>query len=119
PVDALVLVPPSNTTFRTWAQRSVVANFKPTPFQKDAMHVWLDRLLAIAPMPLPEHGQGFREALDTAYAANDTTSWRHLADRFGATHALVNQAEVLEPLPGRPLVVHGPWALYALLPRLP
>ena len=119
PLDALVLIPPSNSSFRTWAQRSVVANYKPTPFQNGAMHVWLDRLQTVAPMPLPTHGRGFAEALDAAYAANDAAAWHRLALRFGATHALVDLSHTPDPPAGKPLTRQGAWALYALDPSSP
>ncbi len=118
PEDALFLVPPSNTTFRSNAHRSVVVNFKPTPYQDEAIHVWLDRLLAVAPTPLPERGSwAFVDTLDAAYAANARGDWLRLAQRFGAEYALVDRSLVGRSAGALPFpVAHadGVWAVYRL-----
>jgi hypothetical protein len=114
PTDALFLIPPSNTTFRTRAQRSVVVNYKPVPFQDGGIEAWLGRMLAVAPLPVPEEGAGFQEALDAAYAANDPADWQRLARRFGAGWALVDTARTAALPPGRPTFRTGDWAVYPL-----
>jgi hypothetical protein len=114
PRGALFLVPPSNTTFRTRAQRSVVVNYKPTPFQAGGIEAWLGRMLAVAPTPVPARGAGFQEALDAAYAANGPADWRRLAHRFDAGWALVDAARAHAPPPGRPAFRAGTWAVYRL-----
>ena len=114
PEDALFLIPPSNTTFRVHARRSVAVNFKPTPYQRGGIDVWLNRTLAVAPMPVPENGRGFKEALDDAYAANDETDWHRLSQRFGAEWALVDAARTSSPPSARPAFRAGDWAVYRL-----
>ena len=114
PRDALFLIPPTNTTFRTRARRSVVVNFKPTPFQPRGIEVWLARMLAVAPLEVPEAGRGFQEALDRAYAAHDATGWQALADRFAADYALVDLRATASPPLGAPAVRSGDWAVYRL-----
>ena len=114
PNDALFLIPPSNTTFRTHARRNVVINFKPTPYQRGGIDVWLSRTLAVAPMPVPENGHGFLEALDAAYAENDQVGWRQLARQFGAEWALVDAARTASPPSTRPAFRAGDWAVYRL-----
>jgi hypothetical protein len=118
--EALFLIPPSNTTFRIHARRSVVVNFKPTPYQEGAIHVWLDRLSAVAPAPLPERGGlAFARALDEAYAANDPADWARLAERFGAEFALVDARRTPRPPLGEPVVRVGNWAVYPLPAETP
>ena len=118
PRDALFLVPPGTTTFRSHALRSVAVNFKPTTFRDDAMHRWLARLRVVAPAPLPAldaRRRGvmeWREALDPAYHA--TTDWDALARYFGADHALVDLEQTPTPPPGEPLFVAGSWAVFSL-----
>lgn len=115
PKDALFLIPPSNTTFRIHARRSVAVNFKPTPYQEGAIHVWLDRLSAVAPAPLPERGGlAFVGVLDKAYAANAPADWTRLAGRFGAEFALVDARHTPRPPPGEPVIRVGDWAVYPL-----
>ncbi|MGB3542113.1 DUF6798 domain-containing protein [Rubrivirga sp.] len=118
PRDALFLVPPGTTTFRSHALRSVAVNFKPTTFRDDAMHRWLARLRVVAPAPLPDldaRRQGvmaWREALDPAYHA--TSDWDALADYFDADHALIDLEAAPTPPRGRPLFVSGSWAVFDL-----
>lgn len=113
--DVLFLIPPSNTTFRTHARRSVVVNFKPTPFQEGTIHVWLDRLLDVAPAPLPERGGlAFVETLDIAYAANAPADWARLARRYGAEYALVETDRTTHPPSAAPMIEVGRWAVYRL-----
>ncbi|MEM0961759.1 MAG: DUF6798 domain-containing protein [Bacteroidota bacterium] len=118
PADALFLIPPGSTSFRSHALRSVAVNFKPTTFRDDAMHRWLARLRTLAPAPLPpadarrEGVLGWRGSLDSAYHA--TRDWTALADTFDATHALVDQRQTPTPPAGDPMHVSGPWAVYRL-----
>jgi hypothetical protein len=115
PADALFLIPPSNATFRTHARRSVVVNFKPTPYQRGGIEVWLARMLAAAPAPVPERGGfPFQATLDAAYAANDAAAWRRLAAHFGADYALVDAARTPSRPPGPPAFRAGDWAVYRL-----
>ena len=113
PEDALFLIPPSNTTFRSHARRSVVVNFKPTPYQDEAIHVWLDRLLAVAPTPLPERGSwAFVDTLDAAYAAKAPADWARLVQRFGADYTLVERNPVT--LPFDVVFENEAWTVYRL-----
>lgn len=114
PADALFLIPPSNTTFRARARRSVVVNYKPTPFQDGGAEAWLGRMLLVAPMPVPESGRGFLQALDSAYAAHDAADWQRLARRFGADWALVDAARTPSLPPGHPAFRAGDWAVFRL-----
>ena len=120
PRDALFLVPPSTTSFRSHALRSVAINFKPTTFRDDAMHVWLQRLRTVAPAPLPDRGGGraairaWRDALDPAYHAHTTAEWAALANTFGADYALVDRSQTPTPPAGEPVFQAGVWAVYAL-----
>ena len=113
-LDALFLVPPSNTTFRTYAHRSVVINHKPVPFQKGEMHVWLERLLTVAPASLPERGTHFVTALDSAYYRNTRADWQRLADIFGADYVLAESKRLAEAPAEVPEFTAGRWSLYRL-----
>ena len=123
PRDAVFLVPPGTTSFRSHALRSVAINFKPTTFRDDAMHRWLGRLQAVAPAPLPPRAGGraalrqWREALDPAYHAHTPAEWRRLADAFGADYALVDLGQTPTPPAGDPLYRAGDWAVYPLSAR--
>jgi hypothetical protein len=112
--DALFSVPPSNTTFRTYAQRSVVITFKPTPFQDELMHTWIERLLKVAPARLPVRGVDFLGLLDEAYHDASWSHRRHLRTEFDADFVLVDleRTETAPPVP--PAYRAGRWAVYAL-----
>ncbi len=117
PRDALFLVPPSTTTFRSHALRSVAINFKPTTFRDDAMHQWLADLRAVAPAPLPERDGGpWRAALDSAYASHTPAEWDALAARFHADYALLDREATRTPPTGPPVFEAGRWAVYRLAP---
>ena len=122
PQDALFLVPPSTTSFRSHALRSVAINFKPTTFRDDAMHAWLGRIRTVAPAPLPPRSGGraalyaWRDALDPAYHAHSTAGWAGLAETFGADYALVDRSQTPTPPAGEPVYQAGVWAVYALRP---
>ena len=120
PRDALFLVPPGTTTFRSHALRSVALNFKPTTFRDDAMHRWLARMRVLAPAPLPplvRSGDGvyaWRQSLDPAYHDRTPAEWEALARTFGADHALLDLRQTPTPPAGEPLFQSGPWAVYRL-----
>ncbi len=114
PRDALFITPPSNTTFRTAAQRSVVVNFKPTPYQRGGINIWLYRILSVAPIAVPEDGAGFLEALDVAYASNDEADWHRIAGEFDAEWALVDVSRTPSPPSGLPAFRAGDWAIYRI-----
>ena len=112
--DALFLIPPSETTFRTWARRSVVINEKPTPFRDAAMHERLARLRAVAPAPLPRRGIGFTEAMDDAYYRNTPADWQRLGRQFGTDYALVDTTRLVAPPSPERAFAAGRWAVYRL-----
>ena len=114
--DALFVVPPSNTWFRSGSRRSVAVTFKPTAFQEGSTHVWYRRLLQVAPAAAgsPTRGFAFAQALDDAYAHNAPSDWRALAATTGADYALVDAEHTVSPPPGRPVFQSGRWAVYAL-----
>jgi len=118
PRDAVFLVPPNTTSFRSHALRSVAVNFKPTTFRDDAMHAWLAKIRVLAPVPLPprEHGRGavfgWRASLDSAYFAHD--DWPALADTFDADYALLDLRETPTPPARAPVFVSGDWAVFRL-----
>ena len=115
PRDAVFLVPPSMSAFRTFALRSVAINFKPTTFRDEAMHEWLARIRTVAPTPLPERGGlGWQADLDRAYHAHSRASWAELAETFDADYALVDTTLLQTPPTDRPAAAAGPWAVYDL-----
>ena len=120
PHDAVFLVPPGTTSFRSHALRSVAVNFKPTTFRDDAMHRWLARIREVAPAPLPDRADGraalyrWRSSLDSAYHAHTPAEWAALAESFDADFALIDTTLAPTPPAGRPVFRAGPWAVVPL-----
>jgi hypothetical protein len=112
PREALVAVPPSNTTFRVGARRGVTGTWKAFPFEPARMRVWLARLRTVAPAPLPASGRGYLPALDSAYCASGPAGWARVARALRADYALV-EAGCGRPA-GEAAFRAGRWALYRL-----
>ena len=110
-VDALFAIPPSVSTFRTTARRSVVANFAAFVFTDEAMQAWYNRLLAVAPIDRPPAGFGLPPVLDAAYHAHDADSWEELREQFGIDFALVRRPL---DLPFQIVFENPGWRIYAL-----
>lgn len=95
---ALFVVPPSASTFRTYARRSVVITWNGFVFGDRAMQTWAERLLEVAPIDPPPRGADPRPDLDRAYAAQSPGDWIALASRYGADYAVVPDSLAL-PFP--------------------
>ncbi len=81
--SAIFAVPPSFSSFRSEAQRTIVINYKSIPFNDEKMVTWFSRLTDIAPIELPERGSPETMAqLDSAFARLSAEDLRALADRY-------------------------------------
>jgi hypothetical protein len=69
PASAVFAVPPSVSSFRTFATRAIVVNFKSIPYEPSLLVEWFTRLRAFAPLTdLPELGGApILPLLDAAY----------------------------------------------------
>ena len=116
PRDALFVVPPGDTAFRSGSRRSVAITFKPTAFQEGSTHLWYHRLLEVAPRARGTSARGFAfaRALDAAYAQNDAEDWRAVARATGADFALIDLDQTSTPPAGEPVYQSGRWAVYRL-----
>lgn len=111
-VGATFLVPPSNTTFRVNAQRGIVINFKSIPFEPDLSLQWFQRLLAIAPIELPDRATAETLSdLDNAYSMQSPHRLSALASQFGATYILIER-DIEAPDLLREVYVAGNWHVY-------
>ena len=87
PPQAVFAVPPSWDGFRSRAARPIVVNYKAFPFLPGLEDEWLERLLSIAPIQLPDRGYiGITDSLDRAFFRLDTGSLLELASKYGATY---------------------------------
>lgn len=91
PRDALFAIPPSVSTFRSFARRAVVADFTGFVFSDAAMQEWFERLMDVAPIPPPETGRGVLPALDAAYHRQPPEAWVQLGSGYGVDYVLVER----------------------------
>ncbi len=85
--EAIFVVPPSFSGFRTRARRAIVVDFKAVPFEDDQLYSWFSRLRDQAPISLPRRGGApLIMELDEAYAAQPVAALERLAEKYQATH---------------------------------
>lgn len=115
PTDAVFAIPPSVSSFRFRAQRAVFVNFKAFPYDDAEMYTWFSRIIAQAPVPLPERGgAGLLAKLDEAYERMPDQAIEELADRYGIDYFL--RQTPLSGMQFRRVYTSGPWSVYAYLP---
>ncbi len=91
--DALFAVPPSTGTFRSFGERSVVANWHAFVFDDRAMQTWYERLMDIAPISPAVTGMDAKPALDAAYHAWSGDEWKRLSEQYDIDYLLVRRDE--------------------------
>lgn len=89
PPGALFAVPPTASTFRSYARRSVVITWNGFVFGDREMQQWYRRLHAVAPIARPPRGSDPRAALDRRYAAHTVAEWERLRAAYGIDFAVV------------------------------
>lgn len=86
---AIFAVPPSNSSFRTEAQRTIVVNYKAIPYEDEHMVSWFRRLMDVAPIELPERGSPDLPArLDSAYESLSANQLRALSEQYNFSYVL-------------------------------
>ncbi|HYQ72686.1 MAG TPA: DUF6798 domain-containing protein [Gammaproteobacteria bacterium] len=97
PVDAVLLAPPQYGLLRIIGERALVVDFKSIPFQDRKMREWRERMRIVYGNV---KGGGFAaaSALEENYRMVTDGHLLMLAERFGASHALL-YAETVTRLP--------------------
>ncbi len=111
-VDALFAIPPSVSTFRTFARRAVVANYAGFVFADRDMQRWFLRLMDVAPIPLPPTGLGVKLGLDAAYHHHTVADWQQLRTSYGIDYVLVERGAGRLPFPVA--FENAAWVVYRL-----
>ncbi len=111
PVDALVLVPPSDEVFRFYSERSVVVTFKSFPFTDQGILTWQSRLEDIlgplsAQMMLADYTYDL-------YRQRSAQELLGLAQSYGAGYILT-QRTWHPDLGGTVVAQAGDWAVWQL-----
>jgi len=89
PRGALFAVPPSQSTFRSYARRATVITWNGFVFGDAEMQAWRRRLHDVAPIAPPARGSDPRAALDRRYAARTPAEWAALCAAYGVDYAVV------------------------------
>jgi hypothetical protein len=93
PLDAVFLVPPSDTAFRLEARRAIVVDFKHVPQLSGEMVVWLDRLENVLGThdidSFPRDYTKLLPALDACYEARPAKDLIAVARRYDARYIVV------------------------------
>lgn len=83
PADAIFAIPPSVSTFRSEAHRTIVINYKSVPYDDEQMVVWFERLTDMAPIDLPNRGgPEILDELDAAYESLGAARLKELSAKY-------------------------------------
>ncbi len=110
PLDALVIVPPSDRLFRFYSQRSVVVNFKGFPFTDAGMVTWQQRMEAL----LGKLPGSVEAVLDQRFSQLTGAELGAIAADFKATHILTRQSWHPD-IPGKVVAQQEDWVLWAVI----
>jgi hypothetical protein len=114
PLDAVVAIPPSVSSFRTRARRAIVVNHKAFPYRDADIADWFARLTDVAPLPLPTRSDAALTArLDSAYEAVPAGRWRTLSERYGIDY-LVRRSPLRDSAGFEPVYTVAPWWVYRI-----
>ena len=108
--DALVLIPPSVTSFQYFSQRAIVVNFKNFPFTEKGIKEWKNRMKAILGVPLNPQ---------MIWGGNDFFSRRSSADlvkvarNYNANYILT-RSDWHPNMEGEIVDKQGKWILYKI-----
>ncbi len=89
-LDAVFLVPPADDTFRIYAERAVVVDFKAAPFEDADMFDWRQRIYDVAggkPLAL---GWSYYEQLVSGFNSLTDDQLLDLGRKYGAGYAVVS-----------------------------
>jgi hypothetical protein len=115
--DAVFAVPPSDDTFRSTTQRTIVVNHKAIPYEDEHLLTWFERLTDLAPIPLPERGaQEVEAALDSAFNHLPADALQRLSQTY-RFHYVVRAAPLVGTGTFRERFRSGPWYVYEVVPE--
>jgi hypothetical protein len=88
PAGAVFLTPSDFARFRLLAQRAIVVDFKCTPVTDQGLREWKQRLDDCYG-PIQSHGFEAIDEMDSHYQQTSWPQLQRLAQRYGATHAIL------------------------------
>ncbi|NNE46949.1 MAG: hypothetical protein HKN37_09855 [Rhodothermales bacterium] len=114
PLNALFVVPPSNSSLRSHGQRAIVVNYAAVPFAPPDMMEWYARLRTVAPVPQPATSHSLRLQLDSSYYAQTWSHWSQVADTYGVDY-LVHRSSTTDDVPFEVSYRDSAWVVYRLI----
>lgn len=118
--SAIFAVPPSNSSFRSEALRTIVINFKAIPFEDEQMVTWFERLTDMAPVNLPARaGPEFVDELDAAYESLSGSDLVRLSEQYRFRYVLRSSAISPSSPRWRNVFQAGEWIVYERLEEVP
>ncbi|MGD1864229.1 MAG: DUF6798 domain-containing protein [Phormidesmis sp.] len=110
PVDALVMVPPTDSVFRFHSNRSVVVTFKSFPFTDQGILTWEARLEDILG---PLNAQTRASSMQKTYGLLSSKELVDIAQRYGAGYVLTQQ-KWHPDIAGRMVLQRDDWVVWQL-----
>ncbi|MCU0543095.1 MAG: DUF2029 domain-containing protein [Oscillatoriaceae cyanobacterium Prado104] len=109
-LDALVLIPPSVTSFQYFSERAIVVNFKNFPFTEQGIKEWKNRMEAILGVPLnPQMIWGGNDLFSRRSGADLVT----VARKYQADYILT-RSDWHPNIQGEIADKEGKWILYKI-----
>ncbi|NBC17765.1 MAG: hypothetical protein GVY18_10670 [Bacteroidetes bacterium] len=113
PTEAQFAVPPSWSDFRTYAQRSIVVNFKAIPYREPLIREWFARLTTWAPIDLPERApRDLQHSLDSSYSTLPPPVLLHVAEAYAVDYVVRPADAPSLPEPFQPVQRNGAGTIY-------
>ena len=110
-LDAIYAIPPSWSSFRSEAQRTIVVNFKAVPYEDEHMLEWFTRLRDLAPAPLPDRGgASVIDDLDQAYERLSAGALVRLSEKYRFDY-VIRETPLVDPQ-FREVFTAGSWRIY-------
>jgi len=110
PADALVMVPPSDSVFRFYSNRSVVVTFKSFPFTDQGILTWAARLEDILG---PLDAQTRATSMQETYGSLSSEALVDITRRYGAGYVLTQQ-KWHPDIVGRVVAQRDDWVVWQL-----
>ncbi len=103
---SLFSIPPSISSFRINAQRSIVVDYAAFPYRDQDMLEWFGRIQGVAPIGRPHRGLGIKKSLDDAF---HETALKATNSNYGADYILFQKESVRPKLTEIPMYENEHW----------
>jgi hypothetical protein len=113
--DAVFVLPPSYSSFRSHARRAIVVNYAAFPFEPQDAVEWYERIKGLVGTDTLRGGRGLVSRLDSLYDARTAAEWTRFADEFGADYLVRRSASAVD-IPFSVVYADDDWVAYRIPP---